>query len=95
MEQIIHRNGHCNVLFKNERALQTVKDHAVIILSRTNLGELASNLVEYPCILLARLQHFMRACHIYYYTATVWLDYFTAIHFQKGLYNDPLMKILL
>ena len=36
---------------------------------------LLSNFVEYHCILLARSQHYMRARQIYYYTATIWLDF--------------------
>ena len=36
---------------------------------------LLSNFVDYHCILLARSQHCMRARQIYYYTATIWLDF--------------------
>ena len=34
-----------------------------------------SNFVENHCILLAMSQHYLRARQIYYYTATIWLDF--------------------
>ena len=37
----------CKVLFENERALQTVKYHALIIQGSSKIGEVASYLLEY------------------------------------------------
>ena len=71
----------------------TVGDQTAVMLGRDWFDEFTSGLVEYHCFLFARLQYDTRARHIYYYTATMWLDRSGAVIF-RNLFGNYIVETI-